>query len=232
MRNFFIVLATPLSYFITIPQLVGSIHSLVHKHVCKVLFFLFIGMELSTTLFASIVCAYLICNAVGQSYVEDDRDTDLPAPVDLDDPCSWCDDYPDSEACQLCLANEQSQTPQILYKRSGPFYRSIRSSCSCCLLSRRTNYVCCEACNSLNGGIYKRAQSPAIYNPLLRGGYQKKSQVYNPLLRGGYQNKRQVYNPLLRGGFIKRPSGLQSRGFYNPILRGGFQSMSADDEVL
>ena len=166
-------------------------------------------MEFSTTVVASVVFASLFCVSVGQSYVDDDQSSELAAPLDID-ACTWCQVFPTSDACALCFA-EESDSPPALQKRNGEFYRSSRSSCNCCFISRFTNAVCCDTCNSLNGGLYKRSQSPVVYHPLFRGGYLKKSKIYNPLLRGGFK---------------------RSNGFYHPFLRGGFQPVPNNGEVF
>ena len=161
----------------------------------------------------------------GLSYPAND-----PAANIVREACTLCIEYSDDAACALCSSGGL-QTTVDLDKRSGGFYRSQRSSCHCCFLSRFTNSICCNDCGGLKAdGLSKRSEDSVLYNPLFRGGLSKKNTIYNPLLRGGFTKRMyQMYNPLLRGGsnglYTYDPSSSggynkKSQGFYNPLLRG------------
>ena len=175
------------------------------------------------------ITAYITFFALsnGGTYPDNDPVADI-----VRDACAACIKYADDEACVMCNSDEL-QPSADLEKRNGGFYRSQRSSCNCCFLSRFTNSICCTDCSSgfTAGGLSKRSDVSMIYHPLLRGGgFPKKSNNYNPLLRGSI-NKRymRMYNPLLRGGsnglYTYDPTSdteyiKKSQNVYNPLLRG------------
>lgn len=75
--------------------------------------------------------------------------------------------------------------------------------CSLCYIYEEPDI--CGAC-VLQQTSYPLEKRGPVFNPLLRGGYPKKSTYlsFNPLLRGTYNKKspyRPIYHPFLRGGY-------------------------------
>lgn len=75
--------------------------------------------------------------------------------------------------------------------------------CSLCYIFEKPDF--CGPCEFQQTSYPLEKRGP-VFNPLLRGGYPKKSTYlsYNPLLRGNYNKKspyRPIYHPFLRGGY-------------------------------
>lgn len=102
----------------------------------------------------------------------------------------------------LPFATEQNKnefdTSLVLETCRSCFIEVDDYSCFLCDLALK------EADNDDVASVEKRSR---MYNPLLRGGYPKKSTYYpyyNPLNRGSYFKKSYsppVYHPFLRGGY-------------------------------